>query len=129
MVSSGAAAHAYASWGAYGATKAAMNHLAMTLAAEEPDVTTVSIRPGVVDTEMQRDIRETHHEVMDEQDRKRFAELKEEGKLLRPEQPGNVVARLAAGGDVAGLSGKFLRYVPTLFTKISSTLDANGEEP
>lgn len=87
MISSGAAVHSYSTWGAYGASKAAINHLAMTLAAEEPGVTTLSIRPGVVDTGMQQDIREKHHKVMDENDRKKFLELKQEGKLLRPEQP------------------------------------------
>ena len=35
MTSSGAASNGYGSWGAYGSSKAAMNHLAMTLAAEE----------------------------------------------------------------------------------------------
>jgi NAD(P)-dependent dehydrogenase (short-subunit alcohol dehydrogenase family) len=39
--------------GAYGSSKAALNHLARTLAVEEPDVTTVAVRPGVVDTDMQ----------------------------------------------------------------------------
>ena len=58
MVSSGAAVNAYTGWGMYGAAKAAMNHLALTLSTEEPDVTTMAIRPGVVDTEMQREIRE-----------------------------------------------------------------------
>jgi NAD(P)-dependent dehydrogenase (short-subunit alcohol dehydrogenase family) len=54
LTSSGAAQSAYQGWGAYGAGKAVLNHLAMTLSVEEPDVTTISIRPGVVDTEMQR---------------------------------------------------------------------------
>lgn len=114
MISSGAAVNVYATWGAYGASKAAINHLAMTLAGEEPAVTTISIRPGVVDTEMQQEIREKHHKIMDEKDAKRFLGLKEEGKLLRPEQPGNVVARLAVEGNAEGLSGKFFRYVVVL---------------
>lgn len=79
----------------------------MTLAVEEPDVTTVSIRPGVVDTDMQIEVR-GHNMVMDEKDVKKFKGLHEEGKLLKPEQPGNVMARLAVGVE-KGLSGKFLR--------------------
>lgn len=107
LTSSGAATGPYSTWGAYGSSKAALNHLGMTLAAEEPDITTVCIRPGVVDTEMQVEVR-GHKTVMDEKDVEKFRTLFEEGKLLKPEQPGNVMARLAvaAGKD---LSGKFLR--------------------
>lgn len=48
FVSSGAAVTGYQGWGAYGASKAAMNHLSITLAAEEPDITSIAIRPGVM---------------------------------------------------------------------------------
>lgn len=108
LTSSGASTNAYASWGAYGAAKAVFNHLALTLSVEEPSITSISIRPGVVDTEMQRDIREKHHGVMDAKDTERFASLKAEGKLLRPEEPGYVLAKLAIGAR-RELSGKFLR--------------------
>lgn len=67
LTSSGAAVSAYATWGAYGSSKAALNHLASTLANEESDIVTVAIRPGIVDTEMQRDIREKHNTVMNEE--------------------------------------------------------------
>jgi len=89
-----------------------LNHLALTLSVEEPDVTTISIRPGVVDTEMQREIREVHHERMSDKDRTKFVGLKENGGLLRPEQPGHVIAKLAVaeGKHVKGLSGKFLSW-------------------
>jgi NAD(P)-dependent dehydrogenase (short-subunit alcohol dehydrogenase family) len=132
LTSSGAAQGAYQGWGAYGAGKAVLNHLvrpssplnpfnpdvllrrvngyqAMTLAVEEPDVTTISIRPGVVDTEMQREIREVHHERMSDTDREKFSGLKSNGGLLRPEQPGHVIAKLAVGGEKE-LSGKFLSW-------------------
>ncbi|KAL1589351.1 hypothetical protein WHR41_01945 [Cladosporium halotolerans] len=109
FTSSGAASNAYPTWGAYGASKAAMNHLAMTLAAEEKDITSISIRPGVVDTEMQRDIREKHNKAMDEQDAARFAELKATGGLLKPEQPGHVMAKLVIEVPKE-LSGKFLSW-------------------
>jgi NAD(P)-dependent dehydrogenase (short-subunit alcohol dehydrogenase family) len=84
-----------------------LNHLATTLAVEEPDITTVAIRPGVVDTEMQVEVR-GHNAVMDQKDTEKFKLLYEKGELLKPEQPGNVIARLAAGAG-KGLSGKFLR--------------------
>lgn len=109
MTSSGAATGAYQGWGAYGAGKAVLNHLALTLAVEEPDVTTIAVRPGTVDTEMQREIREEHHERMSEKDHIKFANLKNEGELLRPEQPGHVIAKLALQGG-SELSGKFLTW-------------------
>ncbi|EXJ92924.1 hypothetical protein A1O3_01480 [Capronia epimyces CBS 606.96] len=108
FTSSGAASNAYSSWGAYGASKAAINHLAMTLKNEEPDVIAVSVRPGVVDTAMQVDIREKYLQNMDEQDQAKFIGAKRDGKLLPPEKPGHVIAELAvrAGNELSGL---FLR--------------------
>jgi len=85
------------------------NHLALTLSVEEPDVTSVSIRPGVVDTEMQREIREVHNTAMSEKDAAKFQGLKKDGGLLTPEQPGHVIAQLAVGAGKE-LSGKFLSW-------------------
>ncbi|KAI4170799.1 MAG: hypothetical protein LQ343_004688 [Gyalolechia ehrenbergii] len=107
FTSSGASMKAYSTWGAYGASKAAMNHLNLTLAAEEPCVTCVAIRPGVVDTQMQLDVREKHSELMDEKDVSKFHGLHQEGKLIKPEKPGHVIAKLAIGAPKE-LSGKFL---------------------
>ncbi|KAF2115796.1 short chain dehydrogenase-like protein [Lophiotrema nucula] len=109
FTSSGAAINAYQGWGCYGAGKAVLNHLALTLSIEAPDITTISVRPGVVDTEMQREIRETHKSAMSEKDAAKFAGLKRDGGLLRPEQPGHVIARLAVGAGKE-LSGKFLNW-------------------
>ncbi|PWW72992.1 NAD(P)-binding protein [Tuber magnatum] len=108
FVSSGAAVTGYQGWGAYGASKAALNHFCITLAAEEAGVVAVAVRPGVIDTRMQEDIRKKHGEGMGVS-HERFLKLKEEGKLLRPEQPGNVIARLALQAEPS-LSGKFLKY-------------------
>lgn len=103
LTSSGASVNTYTTWGAYGASKAALNHLALTLTVEEPNITSVAIRPGVVDTDMQTKVR-SHAEVMDEKDVEKFKGLHEQGKLLRPDQPGNVIARLAvvAGRELSG---------------------------
>lgn len=38
-------------------SKAALNHLASTLSVEEPDITTIAFRPGVVATDMQKTAR------------------------------------------------------------------------
>lgn len=109
FTSSGAASNAYPTWGAYGSAKAAMNHLAMTIANEEKTITSIAIRPGTVDTDMQRDIREKHSSFMDATDAKKFAELKSSGSLLKPEQPGHVMARLVLDAPKE-LSGKFVQW-------------------
>jgi NAD(P)-dependent dehydrogenase (short-subunit alcohol dehydrogenase family) len=109
FTSSGAATNAYPTWGAYGSAKAAMNHLAMTIANEEENITAIAVRPGTVDTDMQRDIREKHSSAMDASDAKKFADLKTSGSLLKPEQPGHVMAKLVLDAPKE-LSGKFLQW-------------------
>lgn len=113
LTSSGAAASAYSTWGAYGSSKAAMNHLALTLAVEEPTITTLSIRPGVVDTDMQALIR-TKESIMDAKDMEKFKGLFAGGKLVKAEDVGGVMARISVGlggeeGKGSELNGKFLR--------------------
>ncbi|KAL8637172.1 MAG: hypothetical protein Q9228_005530 [Teloschistes exilis] len=109
FTSSGASTKAYSCWGSYGASKAAMNHLNLTLAAEEPSVTCVSIRPGVVDTQMQQNIRDVHSACMDEKDVIKFKTAHEEGNLVKPEQPGHVIAKLVVSAPRI-LSGQFLDW-------------------
>lgn len=84
-----------------------MNHLAMSLGEEEPDVTSVSIQPGLVDTEMQREIREDLATTLDPQFHAIFTIVHKEGELLKPEQPGHVIAKLVIDAPNA-LTGKFL---------------------
>lgn len=102
--------HSYSGWGPYCASKAALKSVAETLCVEEKGVTSVSIRPGTVDTDMQLQLRDKHLSVLDEADQEKFGSLKKEGKLLRPDQPGNVIARLALEASHE-LSGKFLKWV------------------
>lgn len=54
-ISSDAAVEAYPGWGAYGATKAMVDHLVRTFAAEVPGVRFLSFDPGEMDTDMHRD--------------------------------------------------------------------------
>lgn len=109
LVSSGAASNAYQGWGPYGATKAAMNHLCQTLSVEEKDITTIAVRPGMVDTGMQRAIREDHKHSMNANDMKKFIGVFEEGKLVRPEQCGAVIANLAVEA-AQDLTGQFVAW-------------------
>ena len=54
-ISSDAAMNAYAGWGAYGVSKAALDHLLRSFAAEVPEVRFLSFDPGEMDTRMHRD--------------------------------------------------------------------------
>lgn len=60
-ITSGAARTVYPGWAIYGATKAAVDHFTEVVAAEEPSVLCHAVAPGVVDTDMQAEIR-THDE-------------------------------------------------------------------
>lgn len=51
-VSSDAAVEAYAGWGAYGSSKAALDQLTAVLAAEEPGLAVYAVDPGDMRTEM-----------------------------------------------------------------------------
>ncbi len=53
-ISSDAAVGHYESWGSYGASKAALDHVALTLAAEQPDLSVYAVDPGDMRTAMQQ---------------------------------------------------------------------------
>ncbi|KLU83121.1 short-chain dehydrogenase [Magnaporthiopsis poae ATCC 64411] len=109
FVSSGAALKGYTAWGAYGGTKAAMNSLCQHLAVEEPDVASVAVGPGRVDTDMQKVIRDSGKGIMADKDYAGFKEAFDEGHLNRPEEPGRVIATLAAEAKL-DLSGKYVNW-------------------
>ncbi|KAI2632821.1 short-chain dehydrogenase [Xylaria nigripes] len=109
FISSGASVYPFVGWGAYGSSKAAMNHLCAHLAAEEPSITTVTISPGKVDTPMQKLIREEGHAGMSPSAHASFVADHESGRLLQPIQPGTVIAKLAIQAPAA-LSGKHYRW-------------------
>ena len=54
-VTSDAAVEHYETWGAYAASKAALEHLTLTLAAEDPDVRWYAVDPGDLRTQMHQD--------------------------------------------------------------------------
>jgi NAD(P)-dependent dehydrogenase (short-subunit alcohol dehydrogenase family) len=86
-VTSDAAVSAYARWGAYGASKAALEHVSRTLAEElgACGVTSVSVDPGEMDTRM-------HADAMPEADR---------GALAAPRRVAAAIVARLARGDVA----------------------------
>jgi NAD(P)-dependent dehydrogenase (short-subunit alcohol dehydrogenase family) len=82
-VSSGAARHAYAGWSVYCATKAALDHHARAVALDHtPALRIVSLAPGVLDTDMQAEVRDSSPSAFP--DVQRFLDLKHEGKLKSP---------------------------------------------
>jgi benzil reductase ((S)-benzoin forming) len=85
-ISSGAAQNPYYGWTIYCATKAALDMLTRTVATEqnaiENGVKIMSIYPGVVDTDMQTEIRKHTKEEFIDIDR--FLTLKSSGSLADP---------------------------------------------
>jgi len=121
FVSSGAAVSAVEGWGAYCVSKAGAVALGRILAAEEKDIAVWSIRPGVVDTEMQEQIRKEGESHMDAAARERFLQSHKDGKLLPPHKPAHVLVSLAlrgtredpkapGGSHGAGAEGAFLSW-------------------
>ena len=108
-ISSGAALKSIVGWSAYCVAKAGLNHLTRLLAAEEPDITTVALRPGVVDTAMQALIRAEGSQAMAPETSAAFRELKATGRLLDPAVPAGKIAWLALQAP-SDLSGAFLDY-------------------
>jgi NAD(P)-dependent dehydrogenase (short-subunit alcohol dehydrogenase family) len=108
-VSSGAAVNAVEGWSAYCAAKAGLTHFTRVLAAEEPGITVVALRPGVVDTRMQGVIREQGPGNMAPDKTDYFRKLKEEGKLEPSAVPARSMAWLALHAP-REWSGRFLEY-------------------
>jgi NAD(P)-dependent dehydrogenase (short-subunit alcohol dehydrogenase family) len=100
-VSSDAAVEAYARWGAYGTSKAALDHLGRIWAAELADtgVRVLTIDPGEMNTRM-------HAEAMPEADPASLADPARVAErivaLIRDEQRAPSGARLAAQAPAAG---------------------------
>jgi NAD(P)-dependent dehydrogenase (short-subunit alcohol dehydrogenase family) len=94
-VSSGAAMSVIPGWAAYCTAKAGLNHFTRVLAEEEPDITAIAFRPGVVNTAMQATIRQEGAQGMPEEVHARFLRYHRDGELLPPEVPACSLAILA----------------------------------
>lgn len=87
-ISSGAGKKPYHGWSAYCSAKAGLDLFTQTVAMEENEkkhpVEILSLAPGIIDTTMQKEIRETKEEnfkLLND-----FINFKESGKLLPPEE-------------------------------------------
>ena len=82
-VSSGAGRHAYPGWSIYCTTKAALDQHARVVALDQsPGLKICSVAPGVVDTDMQTEVRAIPPEQFPMRDR--FIKMKSEGTLTPP---------------------------------------------
>ncbi|MDY0072171.1 MAG: SDR family oxidoreductase [Thauera sp.] len=95
-ISSGAGRQPYAGWSTYCTTKAALDHHARTVAVEaHPGLRIASLAPGIVDTDMQGEIRATSAEHFPL--RGRFVALHRDGALSSPAaSAAQVLAKLLA---------------------------------
>ncbi|MCD8510892.1 MAG: (S)-benzoin forming benzil reductase [Bacillus sp. (in: Bacteria)] len=97
-ISSGAGSNPVFGWSCYGAAKAGVNMMSQIASLEQLQlnqvhpVQVVSFAPGIIDTDMQAQIRSSNRKDFAQVDR--FIDYKEEGKLLSPEVVASVVAEL-----------------------------------
>ncbi|WP_028400076.1 (S)-benzoin forming benzil reductase [Ectobacillus panaciterrae] len=100
-ISSGAGKNPYYGWGAYCTTKAGIDMFTRCVAMEEEGkeypAKVISFAPGVIDTDMQAEIRNTNKEDFTNLDR--FLALKKEGKLLSPNYVAQAVVKLLETDD------------------------------
>ncbi|KAK6382170.1 hypothetical protein LTS17_004056 [Exophiala oligosperma] len=101
----------FAAWGAYGATKAAVNYLIRVLALEEPEITAVGLYPGVVNTPLVQGI--FRGDCMSKQELQTYKDMVHP-RLVEAQQPGNVVANLALSAP-RNLSGSILFWDDEVF--------------
>lgn len=96
-ISSGLGRRAMAGSASYCAVKAGLDHLSRALALEEPDVGVVSLAPGVIDTDMQIQLRGADPDRFPEQ--ARFQGLKDGGQLQTAATTADAIVRFLARPD------------------------------
>lgn len=102
-ISSGAGRKAYAGWSVYCATKAALDHHVRAIELDRtPKLRICSLAPGVIDTEMQAEIRSTTTDRFP--DKERFVTMKREGTLRSARRVGDMTVEFllssSFGSDV-----------------------------
>jgi NAD(P)-dependent dehydrogenase (short-subunit alcohol dehydrogenase family) len=94
--------------GAYCLCKAAEEHLARQLAAEAPEITCFVYRPGAVETELQKGVREAKGSGAEVLHRV-FGEMKEQGTLITPEMTARALVQIIKR-DTRRFHGKTATY-------------------
>jgi benzil reductase ((S)-benzoin forming) len=102
-ISSGAASSPYFGWSAYCSAKAAINMFTQAVGLEQSFAVNptkiISFAPGIVETAMQSEIRETDQKAF--RDLEKFVKLHEEGKLSSPEYVANIIVKALFDDTVA----------------------------
>lgn len=97
-ISSGAGTSPYAGWSVYCASKAALDHHARAVALDRtPALRIASVAPGVIDTEMQAELRATPEERFP--DRPRFVALARDRRLIPADRAGQAVVDHLLSGE------------------------------
>lgn len=103
-VSAGAAKGNQANWGPYSASKAAVEVLTKVMAAEANgrEIRIISIRPGIVDTSMQQEIRDADESMFGRENLERFRGYLTRGLLRPPEDVAKLIVwSMSSDSDVA----------------------------
>jgi NAD(P)-dependent dehydrogenase (short-subunit alcohol dehydrogenase family) len=92
-LSAGVATGRMAAWSAYSAAKAGLETLTKVIARETGDhgIRANVVRPGIVDTYMQAEIRETDERLFGRENLERYRGYKERGVLRDPEDPARLI--------------------------------------
>lgn len=94
-ISSGAASTAYSGWSAYCSSKAAIDMFTRTVALEQSQALfpakILAFAPGIVETAMQTEIRETV--IQNFPEKEKFVKLHEDGHLSSPEYVADVISK------------------------------------
>lgn len=111
IVSTGSSTRACDGFLAYGSSKAAVNMLCAHINQElYPIVRSVSVAPGVVDTEMQNDIRNKYKDTIIPSVHQNYVHLHESGQLLNPLDVAVVYCKLVIEGIPDDVDGKYVRW-------------------
>jgi NAD(P)-dependent dehydrogenase (short-subunit alcohol dehydrogenase family) len=108
-VSSGATLEPCHGFSAYCVSKAVLNHFNRPLAIEEPQVTSITMRPGKVENEMQEILRREGAEGMQPEQYKHHVRLHSRGDLLPPKESGRSLTLLALYAP-RECSGEFMQW-------------------
>jgi NAD(P)-dependent dehydrogenase (short-subunit alcohol dehydrogenase family) len=108
-LSAGVSSGRMPSWSAYSAAKAGLETLTKVIARETGDrgVRANVVRPGIVDTRMQEEIRGTSEEQFGRENLEKYRGYKEQGTLRAPEDPAKLIL-WALSPEAENLNGEIL---------------------
>lgn len=110
-VSSGAGRSAYSGWSVYCATKAALDMHAQAVQLDQvPHIQICSLAPGVIDTDMQAEIRQVDSALFP--NKNRFLELKDQKQLANPMKAGEQVVNYLLSPSFGSQAVADLRQLP-----------------